>query len=270
MKVGIFYNKKYLADNRRNIELIKNLLKERGAECAMVEGADELKGLDVLFVLGGDGTILTLASECARRGVKIIGVNYGHVGFLAEFEPEKLRQAVELVCGGGYDVQKRSMLEINCGGNIYYALNDFVVQRNTSGSNFSNTVSLSAVIDGVTADIFSSDGLIVSTPTGSTAYSLSAGGAILTPDISAFILTPVCAHSLHARPIVFDDKSVLQISSPAQGGALVTIVDGKFAGAIEKGEKITVKKSAYTADFIIKKDNNFFNKLYVKLNKWSK
>lgn len=270
MKAGVYYNKNYFADNERNIGYIKSALSDNGVSCVTVNGAEDLIGLDVLFVLGGDGTILTLASECAKLGIKIIGINYGHIGFLAEFEPERLKEAVKLVCGGEYDIQKRSMLEIICGNNRFFALNDLVVQRNTSGSNFSNTVILRAEIDGEIADNFSSDGLIVSTPTGSTAYSLSAGGSVLTPDINAFILTPVCAHSLHARPIVYNDKSVLEIKSSTINDSLVMIVDGKFVGTIKKGEAVKIKKSEYTADFIIKKENNFFNKLYIKLNKWSK
>lgn len=270
MRAGVFYNKNYLADNERKIGYIKSTLAAAGIDCSIVNNADGLDGLDVLIVLGGDGTILNLASECARRGVKIIGINYGHVGFLAEFEPEKFEEAVSLVCSGTYSIQRRSMLEINCGGKQFFALNELVIQRNTSGNNFSNTINLSAKIDGATVDNFSSDGLIVSTPTGSTAYSLSAGGSVLTPDINAFILTPICAHSLHSRPIVYSDTSVLEIEPLKTRESLVMIIDGRLTGTIGKCENITVKKSEYTVDFIVKKENNFFNKLFFKLNKWSR
>ena len=94
------------------------------------------------------------------------------------------------------------MLEIKCGGDTYLALNDLVIQRSTSGNGFSNTVELRAEIDGYIVDNYLSDGIIISTPTGSTAYSLSAGGSVLTPELNAFIMTPICAHSLHSRPVV--------------------------------------------------------------------
>lgn len=268
MKVGVYFNDKYFSDDNR---LIEKICKEfSDCSCRVVVDASDLQGLEVLFVLGGDGTILGLAAECAKSGVKIIGVNYGHMGFLAEFEPEKTDEAIALVKSGKYLVQKRSMLEINCGGSTYYALNDLVVQRSTSGENFRNTVNLRAEIDGSIVDNFSSDGIIVSTPTGSTAYSLSAGGSVLTPDIEAFILTPICAHSLHSRPIVFGNKSTLLISPIDRGASLELIVDGKAVGTMSNSQNIIVNKSQFTVDFITKDDKNFFKKLLIKLNIWSK
>lgn len=270
MTAGIYFNKNYISDNRDNVQKIQSKLSVAGVQCRIVESFCDLNGLDVLFVLGGDGTILMVASECAARGVKIIGINYGHVGFLAEFEPAKLGEAVDLVLSGKYRVQKRSMLKVECGGKCFFALNDLVVQRSTNGKNFANAVNLHAEIDGTTVDNFSSDGIIVSTPTGSTAYSLSAGGSILAPELAAFILTPVCAHSLHSRPVVFSDSSVLKIRPVNAKIPLVFAVDGKIAGEIKDGGLITVTKADILAEFITAADNNFFNKLLLKLSIWSK
>ena len=270
MKAGIYFNKNYFSDNRDNVQKIKDKLSANGVECIIVYSFNDLDGLDVLFVLGGDGTILMVASECAARGVKIIGINYGHVGFLAEFEPEKLNEAVELVLSGVYNTQKRSMLKVECGGKFFYALNDLVVQRCTYGEHFANAVNLHAEINGTTVDNFSSDGIIVSTPTGSTAYSLSAGGSILAPELDAFILTPVCAHSLHSRPVVFSDSSTLKIRSLNAKLPLVFAVDGKIAGELKDGGLITVSKADRSAEFITAADKNFFNKLLIKLSIWSR
>lgn len=270
MEAGIYFNKNYLADNRSNVERITAKLTGGGVGCRIVKTFDDLNGLDVLFVLGGDGTILLVASECAARGVKIIGINYGHMGFLAEFEPDKIDLAAELVLSGKYSVQQRSMLEIKIGEKRFYALNDLVVQRSTNGKNFTNTVNLRAEIDGTTVDNFSSDGIIVSTPTGSTAYSLAAGGSILSPELEAFILTPICAHSLHSRPVVFSDGSVLKLSAVNAKLPLVLAVDGKIVGEVGAGEAITVTKANKKAEFITSADKNFFNKLLIKLNIWSK
>ncbi|MDE6585693.1 MAG: NAD(+)/NADH kinase [Clostridia bacterium] len=266
MKVGIFYNKKYYSEEKPYIASIN---KAFSPYCREVSSHNDLDGVDVLFVLGGDGTILNIASECAKRGVRIIGINYGHMGFLAEFEQDKLDDAIELMKSNNYSVQKRSMLEVISGSDNYFALNDLVIQRSTVGDRFINTVSVRAEIDGATVDNFSSDGIIVSTPTGSTAYSLSAGGSVLTPDINAFILTPVCPHSLHSRPIVYSDKSILKLSTD-NSSDLGLIIDGKAVGWVKRGEEVTVKKATYTVDFITKTDKNFFDKLLIKLNKWSK
>lgn len=268
MNVGIYLNEKYFSDSKKYIDRIFSAF--ASGSCTVVKSVNDLDGLKVLFVLGGDGTILTIASECAVRGIKIIGVNYGHIGFLAEFEPDKLAEAIHLVKRGKYRVQSRSMLKISASGKEFLALNDLVIQRCTSGANFRNTVSLHAEIDGTTVDNFSSDGIIVSTPTGSTAYSLAAGGSVLTPDIGAFILTPICPHSLHSRPVVFSDGSTLKISPVNAGAPLGLIVDGRAVGEVTDGEEVTVSKSEYKVDFITSDDKNFFSKLLIKLNIWSK
>lgn len=270
MKVGVYFNKNYVSENENYIRKIVGSVKERGNECVIVDNFNGLDGVEVLFVLGGDGTILTVAAECALRNIKIIGINYGHMGFLAEFEREKIDDAIELVCRGGYALQRRSMLDIECGGRKFLALNDLVLQRSTCGSDFSNTVNLHAEIDGVTVDNFSSDGIIISTPTGSTAYSLAAGGSVLAPDIGAFILTPICAHSLHSRPVVFGDDSVLRVSSVNSRAAIVINIDGRGEGTLSQGEVITVKKSEHAVEFITKDEKNFFNKLLIKLSIWIK
>ena len=269
MTVGIYLNKRYFSDGETYISRIKKALGGKIA-CKTVEDETGLSGVDVLFVLGGDGTILSIASACAQSGVKIIGINYGHLGFLAEFEPEKLDEAAELVRDGSYVTQKRSMLEISYSGKKFLALNDLVIQRSTYGTYFSNTVNLHAEIDGATVDNFSADGIIVSTPTGSTAYSLAAGGSVLTPDLNAFILTPVCAHSLHSRPVVFSDGSTLLIKPVNASVPLVLNVDGKVVCEMNGYETVTVKKSRQFVEFITKNDKNFFNKLLIKLNIWSK
>lgn len=270
MNVGIYCNKHYLKGNEPYISLIKRILKEKKFGCKAVEDVGDLNGIEVLFVLGGDGTILTVATECAKKNIKIIGVNYGHIGFLAEFEPEKTEEAVNLVCSENYKLRHRTLLELSCGGKSALALNDVVIQRNTGGVHFSNTVNLHAEINGATVDNFSSDGIIISTPTGSTAYSLAAGGSVLTPDLNAFILTPICPHSLHSRPVVFGDDLEIKINAVNANEPLVIIADGKNVGELKSGEVVTIKKSRFTADFITKEDKNFFTELLLKFNKWSK
>ena len=270
MKVGIYYNKNYLTENLANIEKIENFFKAKGMSSKIIEKADDIDGMDVVLVLGGDGTILSVASECAKRHIKILGINYGHLGFLTEYEQEKLYDALNLLCSGKFVTRKRAMLEISYDGKIFYALNDFVIQRSTGGQNFSNTVDLNAQIDGALIDRYSADGIIISTPTGSTAYSLSAGGSILAPDLDAFILTPICAHSLHSRPVVFNANSVVAITSASKKTQLNVIVDGKIVDTVSGEIKFVIKKSEFAAEFVSRRNEDFFDKLLVKLNIWSK
>ena len=269
MKAGIYFNKKYIS-KKACLEKIKSKLEAKGQSCIIVDRFSDLKGLDILFVLGGDGTILNVAADCAKSGIKILGINYGHLGFLTEFEVDNSDEAVNLVCDGNYVIQKRTMLEVECSGKSYIALNDLVIQRSIGGHDFSNTIRLRADIDGSVVDNYTSDGIIVSTPTGSTAYSLSAGGSILTPDINAFIMTPICAHSLHSKPVVFNDNSILEIISSDNRMSLNVIVDGKIVKVINEPTTIKVKKSEYVTEFNTRGDKDFFKKLLIKLNIWSK
>ncbi|MCD7729684.1 MAG: NAD(+)/NADH kinase [Clostridia bacterium] len=270
MNVGIYYNKNFISENLKLIDHISLRLNSSGIQCRTVLSAEELDGLDVLIVLGGDGTILTVAGDCARCDIKIMGINYGHMGFLAEFEQEKLDAAINLICSRDFKTEKRSMLDINVGGKDYLALNDFVIQRSTYGNKYSNTINLSAQIDGTVVDNYLADGIIVSTPTGSTAYSLAAGGSILTPDINAFVLTPLCAHSLHSRPIVFSDSSVLTVIYKKSNTAVNIAVDGVVIGEFEDSLEVNITKSQYSVDFITSGQVNFFDKLLSKLSKWSR
>ncbi|MCD8285822.1 MAG: NAD(+)/NADH kinase [Clostridia bacterium] len=269
MTAGIYFYKKYLDENRDTIKHIMEALKEGGVEHRIVQDRKDLKGLDVCIVLGGDGTILSIATECARQGVKVIGINYGRMGFLSEFEQDSVDEAISLVCSGKFEICKRSLLEISFGSEVHLALNDVVLQRSTTGRDFANTVSIRAEIDGVLVDNFQADGIIVSTPTGSTAYSLSAGGSVLAPDIDAFIMTPICPHSLHSRPIVFSSGATITLYPVNSRAPLAVIVDGRGTGEVWNGDKVTIRKSAYSLDFISNGCMNFYNKLLSKMSKWS-
>lgn len=268
MHVGVFCNRE-----TKKFDIVRErlftALRKRSIEYNIYEDAECLGTEDVLIVLGGDGTILKAAIEAGKRGVPLLGINAGNLGFLTEFEGNQAEEAVSLL-QEKYGTESRSVLEIRAGDLVAYALNDIVFQRSYDASADDNVVAVCAEINGKKVDRFVGDGLIVSTPTGSTAYSLSAGGSILTPDIAAFILTPVCAHSLHNRPIVYADSSILKVKFADEGGALSLFCDGKFTKMLRRGEEATVRKAPFPVVFIKKQDSNFFDKLLVKLNKWSK
>lgn len=270
MNVGIYYNKNHITENLENIGKIEKFFKKHNISSKIVTSVNQIEGLDILLVLGGDGTILNVAAACAMRSIKILGINYGHLGFLTEFEQEKIYDALQIICKEDYGIKKRAMLEISYREKSFCALNDFVIQRNTGGQDFSNTVSLRAEIDGAVVDNYKADGLIISTPTGSTAYSLSAGGSILAPDLDAFILTPICAHSLHSRPVVFNANSVVKILPMSNKISLNVIVDGKIVDTVAQETVFVIKKSLNFVEFVSLNEKDFFNKLLIKLNIWSK
>lgn len=268
MKVGVYCNratKKFLSVRVALIEALCGA----GIPFAEFAEVDAIGGVDVLVVLGGDGTILKVAIEAGRRGIRVLGINAGNLGFLTEFEGDQVQEAVRLL-SGKYDTEWRSVLEVVVNGNSFYALNEAVFQRRYEPEADDNVVAVCAEIDGKKVDEFVGDGIIISTPTGSTAYSLSAGGSILTPGIAAFILTPVCAHSLHNRPIVYADSSLLRVRLSERRAGVALYCDGKPVGDLHYGDKILLKKADFGVEFIKNKDSNFFDRLLFKLNKWSK
>ncbi len=270
MVIGIYFNEKRINCSDFSIDGVLGVLTASGCEYKLIAKREDISKVNILLVLGGDGTILNVATDCAKFDVPILGVNFGNVGFLSEFEREKIKDALNLLISGDFIKQRRSLIEIKIGNKTYFALNDLVVQRATGVGRFGNTISISAEIDGTLVDNYRADGIIVSTPTGSTAYSLSAGGSILTPDINAFILSPICAHSLHSRPIVYNDKSKLRLNLSEVRTHLNISVDGRTVENCGKIEYIEVTKAEKYVEFICSPDNDFFKKLLIKLSKWSR
>ena len=268
MKIGVFCNRGTPKFSRVQERLLR-LLHEYGVLYKTYEAVEEIGGVDVLIVLGGDGTILKVAIEAGRRGITLLGINAGNLGFLTQFEGEQVDEAVAFLMQS-FETEERSVLEVQVGHERYYALNEAMFQRLYAAEADNNVVSVIAEIDGKKVDEFVGDGIIVSTPTGSTAYSLSAGGSILTPDLSAFILTPVCAHSLHNRPIVFNDQKVMRILQGADGGAVSLYCDGRHVCDPPQGSPIFLRKADFSVRFVKRNNSNFFDKLLFKLNKWSR
>jgi NAD+ kinase len=268
MIVGIYTNKFKDADFSLTNEF-KNKLKKVNIENIDVDETSDLKDIELLVVLGGDGTILKLASFCGKNNIPVLGINIGNLGFLTEFEWEQSDEAVKFIKERNWKLDSRSLLKAEVDGNIYFGLNDIVVQRMFVSDCESQVINLTAKIDGSLVDNFICDGLIISTPTGSTAYSLSCGGGILTPDINAFCLTPICAHSLHNRPIVFSEKSSIVIENKDKNSCMALINDGKMSIKLSGSQKVFISKAEFNVNFLRRDDSNFFNKLLIKLNKWS-
>lgn len=218
---------------------------------------DELKnGYDFVFVIGGDGTILKAARFYAKSSTPIFGINLGRLGFLSQSSKEDIKTSVEKILKGQYFVEERIMLQ--SGDKI--ALNDFVVKGTTTG----RTSRFSLKINGKLVCDYLADGIIVTTPTGSTAYGLSAGGPVISPALNAFVIVPICPHTLTARPIVIPDNEVVSICSDKNLTNYVVSTDGQEF--YEFAKEIEIKKSCYSTKLALLKDVEFYSVLRNKLH----
>ena len=225
---------------------------------------------DMMIVLGGDGSIMRAARRGAVIGVPILGIDLGRVGYLAELSPDD-RDGLNAVLSGEYYIEKRALLEVSTvkngyeTGNTFVAINDAVL----SHGSVSRLLETEVLCDGSSLGRYRSDGFIVATPTGSTAYSLSAGGPVLSPKLKGICLTPICPHSLTARPIIVPDDSHIEIKyiSPLSSSHLT--VDGNEADMLNCGDSVTIRRSSVSADFIRlnkNRDISFYDILREKMS----
>lgn len=228
-------------------------------------GKDLYDYADAAVVLGGDGTILLSAEPCARRGIPVMGINLGRIGFMTEVEPGDMSVAASRLISGDYAVEERMMMDISiCSCDevkTYVALNDCVVAKSDA----------QMIMTGIFADNeeiteYIADGVILSTPTGSTGYSLSAGGPVADPGTEVFLVTPICAHTLMARPaLVAADKEIsVRLFEGASSRATVTI-DGIECGYLSCGDRVVIKKSELSLKLIKFGKQSFYDILTSKL-----
>ena len=223
ISAGILVNRKKDKNHEYAAKLF-DVLKKTGVdvyadeETMAVLGIDkalDLSKIEFLFILGGDGTILRAAANCALNKVKIIGINLGNLGFLTETEAPDIETAVTRIISGRYNIEQRMMLNVevfNENGDALLnaiALNDAVITK----KNPSRLIRVEMNVNGQLADDFGGDGIILCTPTGSTAYSLSAGGPIISPTLECMVATPICAHTLYSRSIVFNSGDIIDIKT---------------------------------------------------------
>jgi NAD+ kinase len=224
--------------------------------------------VDLVVVLGGDGTLLAAARALNRKPVPILAVNLGGLGFLTAITRDELIATLNAVLEGKYRSEKRVQIEgelVRADEVIstFLALNDVVVNKGA----IARILDFEVVVDGHFVSSYKSDGLIISTPTGSTAYSLAAGGPIVAPSVGAFVMTPICAHTLTNRPIVLPDTAIIEIAIKAPREAAYLTVDGQM-GITAHGEDIVrMKKAASTVEIIQPLTRDYFKILREKL-KW--
>ncbi len=268
-----------LEKNREKVELLQNIIKELGGESDYIESPpDESKedvsvpeGTECIITVGGDGTLIGAARTTGKSGVPLIGMNRGHLGYLCEFGEENAKDAIARLIRDEFETEKRMMIEgfiEDENGNISnraVSLNDIVI---TAGNNLS-VVRLTVCVNGKYLYSYLCDGMIFSTPTGSTAYNLSANGPIVDPKTSVILLTPINAHTLNSRSIVLDkdDEVTVELEkrrSTKKETGLVRF-DGKNVKEIALGEKLHVRKADEETKIIMLQKMNFLERMSKKL-----
>lgn len=264
------YCKKDDEHSQNCLSLFKSLLAKKSIDfCDLSKGFsnDLLKDIKLLVVFGGDGSVLS-ATKIAEDLIPIVGVNTGNLGFLTSYEATTLDKLVEDIMSNNLTFSKRRFMTIKYGDKEFRALNDAVVEKDHVIDRDSGCVRLKLTIDGQFVDNYVGDGLIVSTPTGSTAYAISAGGPIMVPNVDAYVAAPICAHSLHSRPIVYSCDSVAKVTVHKSSKDCVLYVDGFNVATVAPDSSITIEASDKFAE-ICDNTGKFFSRLSDKLNKWS-
>lgn len=212
------------------------------------------------IVIGGDGTLLTAAKLYAELDVPLLGVNAGHLGFLTEVEVTRIREALASLLRKEYRLDSRSMLEVSIrrkGAELahYLGLNDVVVTRGT----FARIITVDIRISGHHADRYRADGVIVASPTGSTAYSLAAGGPVVDPQAEVLVVTPICPHSLRGRAMVVRDREEVELEVVYAGDEVMLTVDGQVGYPLQPQDQVIVGRSPYSTKLIRLRNRSFYD-----------
>lgn len=277
------FGKEFQAGKTVSIHRLIDSLKARGAEIYIertffqyitsalgmeveVSGVFDNYNFDVDFVIsiGGDGTFLRAASMVGSKGTPIIGVNTGRLGFLADIHPDEIDHAIAEIADGLYVVEPHAVIMVEADGEIIegspFALNDIAVLKRDNAA----MISVRTCINGEYLVTYQADGLIVSTPTGSTAYGLSNGGPIIVPDADILCLTPVAPHSLNVRPIVINDDSEITLEVESRSHNFLVAIDGRSEKLLES-TRLTIRKAPYTINIVKRDSRSYFSTLREKM-----
>lgn len=278
-----FFGKEFQAGKTVSIHRLIDSLKARGAEIYIertffryitsalgmeveVSGVFDNYNFDVDFVIsiGGDGTFLRAASMVGSKATPIIGVNTGRLGFLADIHPDEIDHAIAEIVDGHYAVEPHAVIMVEADGEIIegspFALNDIAVLKRDNAA----MISVRTCINGEYLVTYQADGLIVSTPTGSTAYGLSNGGPIIVPDADILCLTPVAPHSLNVRPIVINDDSEITLEVESRSHNFLVAIDGRSEKLLES-TRLTIRKAPYTINIVKRDSRSYFSTLREKM-----
>jgi len=263
--------------NERGIRLIglaeighEQIKQKTGCDVEIVKDEQLASSVDLILVLGGDGTMIATARMIGDTEVPVIGVNYGGLGYLAEFPIDELFSALEAILSGQYKVQERVMLAVELwrGEELITrnrVLNDVVVNK----SALARIIEIEAYLNSQIVNLFRADGLIVATPTGSTAYNLSAGGPVIYPSMNAVVITPICPFTLSNRPIVVPDESSIEVRLMTDKEEVALTLDGQVGFPLEVNDRIVISKSDTSFNLVQPPNRNYFDVLRDKL-KWGR
>jgi NAD+ kinase len=279
LKVGILLNPQK-PEGLKTMLALRTALKTRGCECILDSRTAEMVGeeggipaaefagqVDLAAVLGGDGTMMHAVSRFGKFEKPVAGINIGNLGFLTSCMDTDIDLFANAVVEGRYSICPRALLEATVTRSdgstvVYHALNEVAMARGETG----RLVTLKAMVNGEWLNRYRADGLIVATPTGSTAYSLSAGGPLIAPQSSVMVVTPICPHSLSQRSLVLSDDSEIEISPErADDGPMLFTVDGRDTTRIDPGDRVSVKKSDRTFSLLRLEGKSFYAALRQKL-----
>ncbi len=266
MKIGIHSNvikdidyelaykiSKYLQD--KNFEVIKLFEIEHNYD-------SDLKNIDVVIVIGGDGTILNFLQNCKDKSIKILGINSGRLGYLTDSDKSDAFTSIDNMLKGNYYIENRIMINCEHNGVVKTALNDLYINKYST----TKLVEVNVEVNGSELESFRGDGVVVSTPTGSTAYNLSAGGAILKPDGDMLAITPICPHMLYTRPVIVDGDDEIKLSvNLKDGDKAVAFIDGDIFIKLKNCDTIKITKSEQMVRLIKTTNKNFYNVLKDKM-----
>ena len=263
-------------DVKKYLEEAVAALEEFGAVCILEEIAADMLGKkggvkrsdvsgfsDLIILIGGDGTFLSVAESVVNAQIPIAGFNLGTLGFLTELRKDKIYSSVKKLVKGEFRISERKLLEVNFKDETSMSLNDVVFSK----GDIARIIKLRLEIDQVDVSEIRADGLIVSTPTGSTAYSLSAGGPILAPEVNGVVITPICPHSLTFRPFVVPDSSEIRVTLSSDSDNVVITIDGQKVIPMSVNDVASVRTGKRKLKMIISDELNYFNLLSKKL-KW--
>lgn len=276
MRFALFGNI-YQAKKSAAIQKVLSSLSEFGAELLVdaeyywflkndqqidVSAAEAFEGnsfeADFAISMGGDGTFLKTAGRVGQKAIPILGVNMGRLGFLADIAPVDIEACLRALYAGDYAVEQRAMIEVaSCG---WYALNDVAILKRDTAS----MISIKVSIDGEYLTTYQADGLVVSTPTGSTAYSLSNGGPIIVPGTNVLSMTAVAPHSLNVRPIVIPDTAEITLDVESRSHSFLVAVDGSSEKCRE-GKRITLRRAPYNIHIVKRNGQHYFSTLREKM-----
>lgn len=246
----------------------REIATQLGSEILGEHESELPEGLGLLVVLGGDGTMLGAARLVGTRQIPVLGVNFGWLGYLTEFTLAELFPALDMLLDGWFAVDQRMLLDVTverAGQRIaqHRALNDAVINKAAPA----RMIELECYVNGLFVNGFRADGMIVATPTGSTAYSLSAGGPIVYPSLSAILLTPICPHMLSNRPVVLPGESGVELVFKRTDEDLMLTIDGQISVPLELADRVLLRRSTTTFHIVRPTNRNYFEVLRTKL-KW--